>query len=342
MKKILCILLIFVSFDANVLADGFIVKSFIKDERDLTARTKPRKDKNGIDCAFIKIQISENDLKFEGEIIGDVINNISSYNLYMSECSEYLIINGHNVEEFIVYFSDLSINHLESKCTYIMELEIDKYSHHTKYTNVVDGNVSGHGYIDIGLSVYWAATNIGADSPNNVGDKFAWGETNPKKIFTWNTYKYRDSNGEEGEYCKYIGEYQDYELFCILDKDDDAANYLWGDKWRMPSVNDFIELYNYCTFYWTQYNNTYGYVVTGPNGHSVFFPFKKCGTTKIENPYHPEVDNLFEEQDCCSYWSNSQMYFQSNTIQFLISKASYEISSGLREEGAFIKPVLPK
>ena len=49
------------------------------------------------------------------------------------------------------------------------------------YTDVENG----HGYVDLGLSVKWATCNIGADSPEKTGGKYAWGEVTTKPDYTW-------------------------------------------------------------------------------------------------------------------------------------------------------------
>ncbi|MBO7437775.1 MAG: hypothetical protein J6T97_08180, partial [Bacteroidaceae bacterium] len=44
--------------------------------------------------------------------------------------------------------------------------------------------------VDLGLSVLWADCNVGADSPEEVGARFAWGETEQKTYYTTANYKY--------------------------------------------------------------------------------------------------------------------------------------------------------
>ena len=49
-----------------------------------------------------------------------------------------------------------------------------------------------HEYVDLGLpsGTLWATCNVGANSPEEYGDYFAWGETEPKDIYEWTTYKW--------------------------------------------------------------------------------------------------------------------------------------------------------
>ncbi len=59
-----------------------------------------------------------------------------------------------------------------------------------------DGTYNGYEYVDLNLpsGILWATCNVGAASPEGFGDYFAWGETEPKTTYSWNTYKYRNSN----------------------------------------------------------------------------------------------------------------------------------------------------
>lgn len=48
--------------------------------------------------------------------------------------------------------------------------------------------------IDLGLSVRWVSWNLGADSPEENGDYFAWGESSSKQSFDWSNYKWDSSS----------------------------------------------------------------------------------------------------------------------------------------------------
>ena len=56
-------------------------------------------------------------------------------------------------------------------------------------------------YVDLGLSVNWATFNVGATKPEEFGDYYAWGETEPKTDYSWETYKW--CNGSETTLTKY-------------------------------------------------------------------------------------------------------------------------------------------
>ena len=135
-------------------------------------------------------------------------------------------------------------------------------------------------YVDLGLSVPWATFNVGANAPEEIGDFFAWGETEPKSSYNWSTYIY--CNGSNNTFTKYnwdsnYGSVLDYKS--ILDPQDDAASVIWGENWRIPTEKELMELMNECSWSFTDnYNDTgvSGYIVTGKKtgytNNSIFLP----------------------------------------------------------------------
>ena len=110
------------------------------------------------------------------------------------------------------------------------------------------GELAGHGYVDLGLpsGTLWATCNVGADSPQEYGDYFAWGETEAKGNYDkytykyykydYNYYSYSDDTGpfRLTKYCpRYEAEYDGYNNFyddlTTLEPSDDAATVNWGN-----------------------------------------------------------------------------------------------------------------
>ncbi len=157
---------------------------------------------------------------------------------------------------------------------------------YTNYYCDKSGSIDGRDYVDLGLpsGTLWATCNVGASSPEDYGDYFAWGETEPydengKTIFYWDTYKWcKGSNATITKYCT-KSDYG-YEGFTDnkteLDLDDDAAYVNWVTAWRMPSKDQFEELINssYTTSEWiTTTSGVYGRKITSKkNGNSIFLP----------------------------------------------------------------------
>ena len=148
-----------------------------------------------------------------------------------------------------------------------------------------DNGSHGQGdWVDLGLpsGTLWASRNIGAASPEDYGDHFAWGEITPKLEYSWETYKwfneYYDTEGNFHygltKYCTHFtGGLDDFVDNKIeLDMDDDAAAANWGGGARMPSLDQIEELLNTCSWQFAQRNDVNGQLVTGPNGNSIFLP----------------------------------------------------------------------
>lgn len=131
--------------------------------------------------------------------------------------------------------------------------------------------------IDLGLSVKWANMNIGAERPEDYGDYFAWGETQPKETYNWSTYKW--CNGSYDSLTKYnnSSSYGAVDNKTVLEASDDAAAANWGASWRMPTDAELAELRNNCTWTWTSQNGLTGYKVTSTkNSNSIFLPAAGC------------------------------------------------------------------
>lgn len=137
-----------------------------------------------------------------------------------------------------------------------------------------DNQEDYHAYVDLGLpsGLLWATCNVGANSPEEYGDYFAWGETETKSEYNWSTYKW--CNGSSSTLTKYNTEsYYDYvDNKTVLDFEDDVAHVNWGGNWRMPTRIELVELRNECTWVWTSINGVNGYKVIGTNGNTIFFP----------------------------------------------------------------------
>lgn len=125
-----------------------------------------------------------------------------------------------------------------------------------------------HTAIDLGLSVKWASTNLGANSSISFGKTFIWGYPTPATDYFIDNQALNDpSLSNEGS--------------GTLPYKYDAANFSWKNQWRMPTENEFGELLEKCTWKWvvskTKQGKIYsGYKVTGPNGNSIFLPAKRC------------------------------------------------------------------
>ena len=115
--------------------------------------------------------------------------------------------------------------------------------------------------VDLGLSVYWASCNVDANSPENIGGYYAWGETETKSNYGDANYAYCDSETSFHDIGTDISGTQ-----------YDVARKKWGGAWRMPTLAEWNELKKNCTWTWTTQNGVNGVKVTGTNGNSIFIP----------------------------------------------------------------------
>ena len=192
--------------------------------------------------------------------------------------------------------------------------------------------------VDLGLpsGVKWATFNIGATSPEEFGDYFAWGETEPKADYSWSTYKW--FNEDHYHVTKYCTQYSYWDSSApmdnkaILDSEDDAAIANWSGSWRMPTDAEWTELRTYCSWTWTTYNGVNGQLVTGPNGNTIFLPAEgyRSGT------------NLNNAGSCGYYWSSSlKMSGPSHAWSTYFSSSDVFRSSiyDYRHYGRSVRPV---
>lgn len=136
--------------------------------------------------------------------------------------------------------------------------------------------------VDLGLpsGIKWASFNLGASKPDEYGDYYAWGETEPyyekgyaqsnsptwksdkSSGYIWSSYKW--CNGSYGFMTKYCTNSSSgtVDNKTTLEMEDDAANVKLGGNWRIPTNDEFIELKNNCTWEWTSINGVSGYKVT--------------------------------------------------------------------------------
>ena len=218
---------------------------------------------------------------------------------------------------------------------------------------------TGHEYVDLGLpsGLLWATCNIGADSPEEYGDYFAWAETAPKKDYSWATYKWMLEGKSSYRYITkytfadnqtssiwydgdtFVGDNGDgvaHKDYSDYNYEDDPAVQIWGGTWRTPTPEDFQELLNNTTITWTDdYEGTgvAGRLFTASNGNSLFLPAASImyGTT------------LHDEMGAYSYgwyWS-STLYVQFGDLAQSLNFFSdgIDLSECNRYCGESVRPV---
>ncbi len=189
--------------------------------------------------------------------------------------------------------------------------------------------------VDLGLPSgrLWANMNVGASSPEDYGDYFAWGENTPKSEYNWSTYMWCNGNYDTlTKYCddSSYGNNGFTDDKTVLDAEDDAATANWGGDWRMPTIADFQELIDNTTNEWTTQNGVYGQKFTSSNGNSIFLPaagFRWDGVLSFAGSYGGYWSSSLYEGDPDGAWG---LYFDGGLLG---------TGYGYRDSGRSVRPV---
>ena len=244
-----------------------------------------------------QIAVAVLDLQDANELKGNAIIG-TEYSLeYNSESGEYELnvkedkyatidVQSRSGNSFVVLFpneeEDTRLKCIKGDKTYATTFYGDIKANKVYFKTGTDGTsqepltwtemqaVNGYEYVDLGLpsGLKWATCNVGASSPEEYGDYFAWGETQPAPGFNYiesncATYGLSISELQSQGYIDNEGN---------LTSSHDAARANWGGSWRMPTKAEQQELRDNCTWIWTAQNGVNGYKVTGPNGSCIFLP----------------------------------------------------------------------
>lgn len=199
----------------------------------------------------------------------------------------------------------------------------------------ISGVVGNFDYVDLGLSVNWCTTNVGAFFPYDYGYYFSWGDVNnvDSKV-SWEDYKWGDFNAFT-KYClsEYSGDVVDGKN--VVEPDDDAATSKMGKAWRTPTFKETQELIDGCD--WEEKNNYQGSGVSGILGTSkknknfIFLPaagrFDRDGLSNEYMGY---------------YWSSSLTDHSASAYGIYFFSDNIEINECVRFYAMSIRPVTAK
>ena len=280
--------------------------------------------------------ITVNSAKCGGEVTFDGNVVVTSRGICWSKTQNPTIednktTNGSGVGFYTSYMANLEPNTQYYVRAYATNEVGTSYGEEVSFTTLAayspaTGTSNGYGYVDLGLSVKWATCNVGATSPEDYGNYYAWGETSTKERYDEDncpTYGLSYSQLQSQGYID--GEYN-------LTTQYDAATTNWGGNWRMPTYAEQNELLNNCTWIWITINGVNGYKVVGPNGNSIFLP--------------PAGDrggsSLNSAGSGGRYWSSTPIgYYDGYNACGLSFRSGYQyVSDYNRGYGQSVRPVL--
>lgn len=214
--------------------------------------------------------------------------------------------------------------------------EIAKQLELLKAAAGIGGSTDKVEYVDLGLPSgnLWAKCNLGASAPEAYGDYYAWGEVEPKQVYTNSNHKWYKEGAPSLGFTKYNNE--DGKL--SLEDEDDAVIQKLGNGWRTPTLADFRELTNqkYTTIEKTTLNGVAGYQITSKrNKKSIFIPFAGFRNDK------PQTREISSDQTVAVCMTNQRRIDDQvfNCWSFAFEQDRIRRYGKRRYDGISIRPV---
>lgn len=231
--------------------------------------------------------------------------------------------------------NSLVVKALKAGTTTITLSDISTQQSASVAITVLSKESEGYEYVNLGLpsGTLWATCNIGANSPEEVGGYYAYGETEEKEIYDWDHYKWYDATTHTiTKYCTQ-SEYGTVDGRTVLDPEDDVAHVKWGGNWRMPTQYEYLELITRCVNEWVTQNGVDGLRVTGPNGNSIFFP---AANRHPSDANEERINNCYSSADVGTFYTITYIQFIFNNSE------AYMGNECFRYIGCPVRPVIIK
>ena len=242
-----------------------------------------------------------------------------------------LTVNGSNVTSSVTN-NQYTISNINANTTVIVSFELKDNPDDPGTGGDTPQTMKVGTAVDLGLSsgILWSDINVGAQTSDDYGNYYAWGETETKDSYSFDNYVYKvdgatDMNVQES----YIEIGTDIQGTAY-----DVAHVKWGGKWRMPTEKEMWELINNCT--WTWKDN--GFLITGPNGNTIFLP-----ATGYFNG-----SSVYSDYTQARYWTSDVNVYKDSyhawarALSFVKSSGEHFMGSYVRSLGCAIRPVYDK
>ena len=145
--------------------------------------------------------------------------------------------------------------------------------------------------VDLGLSVNWAGWNIGANSPDQEGTLFGWG----------------DPSGKERSIYSAKYPVKDPPMSICGDSRYDMAMVNWGWPWRLPNRKELDELVSKCKWEEMYYHGIKGFKLTVPNGNTLFLPITRSRTPIWDKDKQDYKDELETKQSSTGHYYSGEL-----------------------------------
>ena len=194
----------------------------------------------------------------------------------------------------------------------------------TRIPGSVTGTENNYKYVDLGLpsGLKWATCNVGANSPEEYGLYFAWGETTG----------YTNKQVTSGVRAFDSASYKASAISTDITLEQDAVRANLGGNWRMPTKDDYQELFDNCNVTWVSNYKEKGVAgrlfISNINGNMLFLPAAGTGNNS-------SVNNIGSNG---YYWSTS-WYSSTNAYQLHFTCGDQSISYYRRYYGRPVRGV---
>ncbi len=206
-------------------------------------------------------------------------------------------------------------------------------------------------WVDLGLpsGLLWATHNVGANKPEEFGDHFSWGETEPKSEYRIANYRY--FGGDENHITKYCynpeyGKDGYIDSLAVLEPMDDAATVRWGNGVRTPTMDEWYELMENTEGKADTLNGVSGYRFTATNGNSIFLPAAGAymgGQYEYWEDFSPDWLKKLDNANVWGYYwaSTLNTYSPKGIVAFLFCHNTCYVQgyTGGRYMGFSVRPV---
>lgn len=180
-------------------------------------------------------------------------------------------------------------------------------------------------FVDLGLSVKWGTRNINAAYPWENGSYYAWGEIETKNLYL------PDNSITIGIYMKDFSGNGEYDVATMM-----------NSKWRLPTKDEIEELLYECKWSWKAICNKQGYLITGPNGNSIFLPAASSADCLVPAQSYGHIG--YTKYALGGYWSSTPCKYSEDRDYedawiLSFSSDSFKIYRNIRSTGFPIRPV---
>ena len=262
----------------------------------------------------IVTQITESGAIAGGIVISDGGSKVTERGVCWNKSGDptvgdFHVASGNGTGSYSCALSDLESNTTYHVRAYAINGEGICYGSDVNFTTFDNGGngggngggnctLNGHEFVDLGLpsGTLWATCNVGASSSEDYGEYYAWGEITTKTYYDDTNYRWCNGNIRLlTKYCNnpIYGDNNFVDYLMTLEDEDDVAFVKWGDRWRIPTIEQWMEL----TRNTTQTVVGKGLLLKSANGKTLLLP--AAG-------YHTWMDSdIHLGGSAGGYWSNS-------------------------------------